>query len=79
MIKIKQRRIILNIIGIKWKKVYQKNVTPNKPPKSSNMTYVENDELRHDLLKLIENFDEWSGSKIKKHQLLNQKSDMENE
>ena len=43
------------------------------------MTYEENDELTHDLTKLSERIDEWSGREMKNYQFLNQKIDMEKE
>ena len=38
--------------------------------------YEENEELRHDLTKLSEKFDEWSGREVTYTQLANQKSDI---
>ena len=38
-----------------------------------------NEELRHDLTKLSEKFDEWSGREVTYTQLVNQKSDIEKE
>jgi len=41
--------------------------------------YEENEELRHDLTKLSEKFDEWSGREVTYTQLGNKKSDIEKE
>ena len=39
--------------------------------------YEENEELRHDLTKLSEKFDEWSGREVTYTQLENKKIDIE--
>ena len=56
-----------------------KNVTPSKAPESSTMTYEANGEMRHNLTKLSENFDEWSEREVPSTQLINQKKYREKE